>query len=66
MTLTINGTNRDCAEDLTLTALLKELGLGGKPVVIELNREALAPSEFEARQLADGDQLEIITIAAGG
>jgi sulfur carrier protein len=49
-----------------LKALLRELGLDEKPVVVELNREALAPSEFETRELCDGDQLEVITIAAGG
>jgi len=66
MTLTINGKSRDFPEPLSLKNLLDELGLGEKPVVVELNREALAPSEYAARQLADRDQLEIITIAAGG
>lgn len=66
MKLTINGESRDFEKSLTLRALLDELGLADKPVVVELNREALAPSEFETRELAEGDQLEIITIAAGG
>mgnify|MGYP002628168411 CR=1 FL=1 len=66
MKLTINGESRNFEKRLTLTALLGELGLGEKPVVVELNREALAPSEFALRELSDGDLLEIITIAAGG
>ncbi len=66
MNLTINGENRQFDDGLTLQALLVELGLGEKPVVVELNRKALAPSEFEVQELSDGDQLEIITIAAGG
>lgn len=66
MKLTINGDTREFDEEPTLSGLLKTLGLEGKPVVIELNREALAPSEFAVRRLADGDSLEIITIAAGG
>ena len=66
MTLTINGDTREFSSSITLPSLLKELGLEGKPVVIELNREALAPSEFENRDLRDGDALEIITIPAGG
>lgn len=65
MTLTINGIAKEFANSLTLPSLLKELGLEGKPVVVELNREALSPSEFE-RVLNDGDQLEVINIAAGG
>ena len=66
MNLTINGENRQFDDGLVLQALIMELGLAEKPVVVELNQEALAPSEFEAQELSDGDQLEIITIAAGG
>lgn len=67
MTLTINGEAKEFpnSSPLTLPALLDSLGLAGKPVVVELNREALSPSEFE-KELKDGDQLEVITIAAGG
>jgi len=66
MTLIINGEARVFQTTLTLQTLLTKLGLDGKPVVVELNQEALAPSEFPNLDLADGDQLEIITIAAGG
>ena len=66
MKLTINGVTREFDEICTLSELLKTLGLEGKPLVIELNREALAPSEFRGRPLTDDDSLEIITIAAGG
>jgi len=66
MTLTINGTTRKFDNDLNLQALLVELELADKPVVVELNQKALAPSEFKAQKLRDSDQLEIITIAAGG
>ncbi|MGJ8696307.1 MAG: sulfur carrier protein ThiS [Verrucomicrobiaceae bacterium] len=65
MTLTINGETQKFDAPLTLPALLDSLGLAGKPVVVELNRRALSPSEFD-QELSDGDQLEIITIAAGG
>jgi len=66
ITLTINGEQQEIEKDLTLKSLLIELGLGEKPVVVELNREALAPSEFEKQILCEGDKLEIVTIAAGG
>ncbi|MDB4435886.1 sulfur carrier protein ThiS [Akkermansiaceae bacterium] len=67
MTLTINGVVKELQTSgpLTLSALLDTLGLAGKPVVVELNREALSPSEFKIN-LNNGDQLEVITIAAGG
>ena len=37
-----------------------------RSVVVEHNGQAVAPSEFAARQLAAGDRLEIVTIVAGG
>ena len=66
MTLTINGEPRDFEDGLTLPTLLEQLGLQGKPVVIEHNEQALAPSDFPSCPLAEGDRLELITIAAGG
>jgi thiamine biosynthesis protein ThiS len=35
-------------------------------VVVEHNGEAVAPSEFSRRRLAQGDRLEIVKIVAGG
>jgi thiamine biosynthesis protein ThiS len=37
-----------------------------RSVVVELNGQAVAPSEFPTRQLAQGDCLEIVSIVAGG
>jgi thiamine biosynthesis protein ThiS len=34
--------------------------------VVEHNGQAVAPSEFGQRPLADGDRLEIVNIVAGG
>ena len=37
-----------------------------RSVVVELNGEAVAPSEFAQRRLKAGDRLEIVKIVAGG
>ncbi len=37
-----------------------------RSVVVEHNGEAVAPSEFAGRPLANGDRLEIVKIVAGG
>ena len=37
-----------------------------RSVVVELNGEAVAPSEFAQRQVRAGDRLEIVRIVAGG
>ena len=40
--------------------------LAPRSVVVEHNGEAVAPSQFGRRQLAEGDRLEIVKIVAGG
>lgn len=67
MTLTINGTARTFeASEFNIDALLNELGLASKPVVVELNREAVLPANYPSTAVSDGSELEIVTIAAGG
>jgi len=67
MTLTINGEAREFdSAPSTVSELLAELGMAGKPVVVELNREAVLPGNHQATPVKDGDTLEIVTIAAGG
>jgi sulfur carrier protein len=67
MTLTLNGTTRAFdADAFTVATLLDTLGLGGKPVVVELDREPVFPADYAATDVKDGASLEIVTIAAGG
>jgi sulfur carrier protein len=66
MEITLNGQPHTLAESTTITLLLESLGLAGKPVVAELNREAVLPRSFPETPLAAGDSIEIITLAAGG
>ena len=56
-----------CADvPCTLEQFLVSQELPPRSVVIELNGEAVAPSEFSSRQLHGGDRLEIVKIVAGG
>ena len=66
MEITLNGQTHELTGPTSLTALLESLGLGGKPVVAELNREAVLPRHFPETRINAGDTLEIITLAAGG
>ena len=66
MTIKLNGQEHQLESSINVTAFLESIGLGNKPVVVELNKEALFPREYSETMLTDGDQLEIITIAAGG
>lgn len=67
MTLTLNGSPRTFeAETFTVATLLEALGLGGKPVVVELDREPVFPADYATTAVRDGASVEIVTIAAGG
>ncbi len=66
MTITLNGLKKDFPTSLTLTGLLEQLDLAGKPVVVEHNKIALLPKEILQAQVNDGDVIEIIQITAGG
>lgn len=67
MTLTLNGSFRTFeAGTFTVATLLDALGLGGKPVVVELDREPVFPADYATTEVRDGASVEIVTIAAGG
>ena len=66
MSLQLNGTAHPLTAQTTLSEFLDSLGLGGKPVVAELNGQAVLPRNFPTTTIQPGDTLEIITLAAGG
>ena len=61
-----NGQSVKASLPCTLEGFLTTQGLRPRSVVVELNGEAVAPSEFAERSLAPGDRLEIVRIVAGG
>ena len=65
-TVIANGVRVEAATPCTLEAFLVAQNLLPRSVVVEHNGEAVAPSEFTRRFLADGDRLEIVRIVAGG
>ena len=46
MTIQLNGNSHDLAAPISIEALLTSIGLGEKPVVVELNQHALFPREY--------------------
>lgn len=65
-TVTANGAVIAADLPCTLEAFLVRQSLLPRSVVVELNGEAVAPSEFSQRTLQGGDRLEIVKIVAGG
>ncbi len=66
MNILINGETRQFEESKTVTALVAELSLEPKMVLIEHNGIALHRSEWTACLLSEGDRIEILQVAAGG
>jgi thiamine biosynthesis protein ThiS len=64
--ITANGLTIAAALPCSLEDFLLSQKLLPRSVVVELNGEAVAPSEFSGRQLRAGDRLEIVKIVAGG
>jgi len=65
-TVIANGSEVAAALPCSLEAFLVAQGLLPRSVVVELNGDAVSPSEFARRQLKAGDRLEIVKIVAGG
>ena len=66
MKLQVNGEERDLPAALTLLALLEQLGMRADRVAVELNREIVAREQWPAKELRDGDRLEIVHFVGGG
>ena len=62
----LNGAPHAIHGPLALDQLLESLGLAGKPVVVELNEEAIFPRDYARTQVDHGSRVEIVTLAAGG
>ena len=65
MKIQVNGAPREIST-VALTETIKEMGLPPHGLLIEHNGVALRPAEWPGIALQDGDQLEILRIAAGG
>lgn len=66
MKLTVNGEEKSVSDGLTLSQLVRELGLEKNPIAVELNRQVVPRDRHGATRLSEGDRLEIVTLVGGG
>lgn len=66
MKVYVNGEPRDCAENSKVADVVSDLGLTGKKIAIELNKEILPFQQYTAQVLQAGDRLEIVHAIGGG
>jgi len=62
----VNGEQRDVAESITIAQLLEHLGLAGKYVAVEVNRQVVPRARHVGHRVQAGDTLEIVTLVGGG
>ena len=62
----INGEPRAVNHGITVAGLIADLGLAGKPVAVERNREVVPRAQHASTLLAAGDRLEVVTFVGGG
>jgi len=66
MKIIVNGQSSDVAADLTAEQLLESLGLTGKRLAMEVNRDIIPRSSFTTHCFTPGDQVEIVRAIGGG
>jgi len=62
----LNGEQTAVSEGSTVASFVQQLGLQGRRIAVEVNREILARDFYEQRILADGDEIEIVHFVGGG
>ncbi|MGK2941790.1 MAG: sulfur carrier protein ThiS [Immundisolibacter sp.] len=66
MDIVVNGTVRAAGDTLTVAQLVAELGLTGKRLAVEVNRDIVPRGNHAGHVLRDGDRIEIIHAIGGG
>ena len=66
MHITVNDDSRSVATGMTVAELLAALELNPRHVAVEINGVLVPRERHAAHALADGDQLEVVTLVGGG
>jgi len=66
LTIKLNGDPYDLAAPLTISELLSRLEIDPRRVAIERNFLVIKRAAYETTQIAEGDEIEIVTFVGGG
>jgi sulfur carrier protein len=66
MNIIVNGESQSLEADTNLEQLLEMLGLSGKRVAVEVNRDIVPRSDYNSFKLSDNDTIEIVNAIGGG
>jgi sulfur carrier protein len=66
MNITVNGQSTQLPEGATVADLLEQMDLPATRVAVERNEQLIRRAQHAQTPLADGDQLEVVTLVGGG
>ncbi len=66
MNITLNGEKRSVEPDSSIELLVESLGLQGKRIAVEVNRDIVPRSEYGTYILNNNDSVEIVNAIGGG
>jgi len=66
VSIRVNGEPRTLAPGTSVAALVEQLGLTGRKLAIAVDREVVPRGGYGARELADGEHVEILEAVGGG
>lgn len=66
MRIYVNGDRHECDEHSRVVDVIAALGLTGKRIAVELNKEILPFDQYDSRALQPDDRLEIVHAIGGG
>lgn len=66
MKLTVNGQTTHTPDHQSVRDLVERLGLGERPVAVEVNQDLIPRKQHPQTLLQDGDTIEIVTLVGGG
>lgn len=66
MNIIVNGESRSLESNASLAQLLVMLGLEGKRIAVEVNRDIVPRSDYDSFKLNDNDTIEIVNAIGGG
>ena len=66
MNIIVNGESQSLESDASLQQLLVMLGLDGKRIAVEVNRDIVPRSDYDSYKLSEDDTIEIVNAIGGG
>ena len=66
MMLTVNGETTSTHNGQSVGDLVVELGLGGRAIAVEVNKQLVPKRQHESHTLTEGDIVEVVTLVGGG